>query len=55
MFNKNIHFGTEFQYRVSFKNNNFQLDIPHSLYSPKNDNKQSSEMRNMNNDMNKVK
>ena len=47
MFDKNINFSTEFQYKVSLKETTIYNSIfLIALYSPKNDNKQPSEMRN---------
>ena len=47
MLNKNVNFCTEFQCWVSLKKTTiYNLMFLNSLYSPKNDNKQSSEKRN---------
>ena len=46
MSNKNLNFSIEFQYRVSFEKQQFIICYRIALYSRKNDNKLSSEMRN---------
>ena len=48
VFSKNINFSTEFQHRVSLKKTTiYKLLFLIALYSPKNDNKQPSEIRNL--------
>ena len=47
VFNENRNFSTEFQYKVSLKKTAiYNLLFLITIYSPKNDNKQPSEMRN---------
>ena len=47
VFNKNINFSTEFQYRVTLKKTGMcNLIFLIAVYSPKNDNNQPCEMRN---------